>query len=208
MSQSAVTLDQLRARIAEIEGVRVQIGRSASGVAALDAVIGGLPKPGLVALHGEPGSGRTGLIAAVAAAQTSRGHPVAWIDAERQIHPPGLAGAGVDLRYLLLVRPPAGHEVWAAEQVLRSGRFGVVAISGVGRVGSGGQRWARAVEQGSCTALVMASGAGRDLPALVRLRVERGAFTVVRDRSGGFGRLGELPEPRAQAQPWQWGGPA
>lgn len=204
MSQSVVTLEQLRNRIAQIEGVKVQLRRAPSGVDTLDQAIGGLPRPGLVALHGDPGSGRTRLIASILAAQTSRARPVAWIDAERQLHPPGLSGVGVNLRYLLVVRPPAGHEVWAAEQVLRSGRFQVVAISGVGRVGSGGQRWARAVEQGSCTALVVASGAGRDLPASVRLRVERGAFTVVRDRSGGFGRQGELPEPGERAEPWQW----
>lgn len=204
MAQAVATLEHLRARIAQIEGARVQHRRAPSGVGAIDALIGGLPQPGLVTVHGELGGGCTALVAQVVAAQTARAAPVAWIDAERQIHPPGLAGFGVDLRYLLLVRPPAGHAVWAAEQVLRSGQFGVVTISGIGAVGRGGQRWARAVEQGSCTALVVPQGVGRDLPAAVRLRVDGEGITVVRDRRGGFGRRSALPEPPWAADPWQW----
>lgn len=200
---AVVSIASLRARIASIEGARVQREREPSGVYDLDAVIGGLPRPGLVALHGAPGSGRASLVAAVLAAQTARGRPVAWIDGARRIYPPALAEVGVALPWLLIVRPPAGHAVWAAEQVLGSGCFAVVAISGVDRVGPGGQRWGRAAERGRATALVIADGPGRDLPAVLRLQVERGAFTVVRDSSGAFGRSGAVPEPPLSARPWQ-----
>lgn len=207
MSQAtAVSLEALRARIAAIEGARVHQQRDPSGLAALDQAIQGLPRPGLVALHGAPGSGRAHLVAGIFAQRTARAESVAWIDADRTLYPPALAQHGVDLSYLLVVRPPAGHAIWAAEQVLRSGCFPVVAISGVGRLGSGGQRWARAVEQGRCVGLVLADpepSAGRDLPAALRLQIQAGRFTVVRDRAGAFGRRGALPAPAERADPWQ-----
>jgi recombination protein RecA len=200
---AAAAVDALRARIAAIEGIRVGGGRAPSGVGALDAVTGGLPAPGLVALHGEVGSGRSRLAAAVLAACAAGGRSVAWIDGARQLHPPALAELGIPLDALLIVRPPAGHAVWAAEQVLASGCFPRVAISGVERVGVGGQRWARAAEQGRATALIVVGDAGRDLPAALRLRVEGERFTVLRDRGGAFGRQGALPAVPASARPWR-----
>jgi len=200
---AAVSLDALRARIQALEGRRVHRRREPTGVEVLDRLVGGLPQPGLVELHGPPGGGARRLAADILVRPARFGRPVAWVDADRTLYPPALAQRGVDLRYLLVVRPPAGHTVWAMEQLLRSGVFPVVVGSGLERLGKAGPRWGRAVEQGGCTALVVSRHPRRALPADLRLTVEPQGLTVVRDRTGAFGRQGPAaPEPPA-ADPWQ-----
>lgn len=200
---AAASLDALRARIRALEGGRVQRRRAATGVAELDALTGGLPAPGLVELHGAPGSGATRLAAGVLAWHTRLSRPVAWVDAGRSLYPPALADLGVDLRWLLLVRPPGGHEIWAAEQLLRAGAFPVVVISGLERLGRGGARWSHAVESGRCTGLVLSTTPQRALPADLRVAVEPERLTVVRDRQGAYGRHGPVPTWPEVARPWQ-----
>lgn len=200
---AAVSLDALRARIRTLEGRRVDRCRKATGIDEIDRLTGGLPQPGLVELHGPAGGGATSLAAAILAREARFGRPVVWVDLARQLYPPSLAQLGVDLRFLLLVRPPGGHEIWAVEQLLRSGCFGVVAVSGAGRLGRGGARWSHAAERGHCAALLVGRSPERAFPADLRLSVGPDGITVVRDRGGAFGRRQPRPSRAIGADPWQ-----
>ncbi len=198
----AVALDLLREKIRELEGNAVQSQRVHTGVHTLDALIGGLPQPGVVEVHGPPGSGRTRLALALTAALTAQGALVAWVDADHTLYPPAAADLAVVLRRLLVVRPPHERAAWAAEQLLRSGCFPLVAISGLSRLGHAGQRWSLAAEAGGCTALVISEQSIRELPAVVRLSLGEGEATVLRDRGGRTGRSVALPAWPEVADPW------
>ena len=208
---AAVSLEALRAQIRVLEGAgRVQRARVPSGVPEVDALTRGLPRPGIVELCGAPGRGGTRLAAAMVAAAAGSAR-VAWVDAGRTLYPPALAALGVPLSRLLVVQPPAdgaGADAWSAEQLLRSGCFALVAVSGA-RIPSKavGLRWSQAAEHGCATALVLSEAPARDLPADLRLQLgqdEAGpALAVARDRDGGTGRRGPLPPWREEADPWQ-----
>jgi len=75
-----------------------------SGIPALDALIGGLPRGCLTELCGPASSGRTGVMLAALAAATRRGEYCALIDASDALDPHSLAAAEVDLDRLLWVR--------------------------------------------------------------------------------------------------------
>lgn len=210
---AAVSLDALRARIREIEGsTRVERRRHSSGVDLVDALVGGLPCPGLLEISGPPGTGRTRLALQLVAAATSGGRAVAWVDPDRSLYPPALADLGIPLDRLLLVRPPAvatpgegGPVVWATEQLLRSGCFPLVVVQlpeQHGRVDrGGGHTWARAAESGNCTALVLTRHPRRQLPAEIRLATSRAGLQVLRDRGGPPGASAPLPWPEP-LDPW------
>ncbi len=79
--------------------------RTSTGFRALDGLIGGLPRQGTVAIVGGPSSGATTLtLRAVAEAQAS-GAIAAWLDLPGRFDPLEAAGRGVDLRWLVVVRP-------------------------------------------------------------------------------------------------------
>ncbi|HKF06737.1 MAG TPA: hypothetical protein VKB49_30750 [Candidatus Sulfotelmatobacter sp.] len=75
-----------------------------SGIAALDALTGGLPRGCLTELCGTLSSGRTSVMLATLAAATQRGEYCALIDASDTLDPQSIAAAGVDLDHLLWVR--------------------------------------------------------------------------------------------------------
>jgi hypothetical protein len=77
---------------------------AASGIPALDALTGGLPRGCLTELCGPASSGRTSVMLAALAAATGRGEYCALIDASDTLDPHSLAAAGVDLDHLLWVR--------------------------------------------------------------------------------------------------------
>ena len=201
--QAVVSLEALRERIRELEGAPVQVERIRTGVAAIDGLVGGLPQPGIVELHGPPGSGRTRLALALAARFTGEGRLVAWVDADRTLYPPAAGDLDVALQRLLVVRPPADRVVWSVEQLLRSGCFPVVGVSGLGRIHNAGPGWAHAAEAGSCTLIVLADQPMREIPAVIRLAVGHGEATVVRDRAGRIGKAAPLPPWPEQADPWR-----
>ena len=206
----AVSLEALRAQIRAIEGSpRVHRTRVSVGVDAVDALVGGLPRPGLVELCGAPGTGGARLAAQIAAAQTRQRLSVAWVDPMQHLYPPALADLGVDLARLLVVRPPGdgtAPEGWATEQLLRSGCFSLVVTDlpplSRGRRRPGGHAWARAAEQGQCTALLLSERPERDVPAELRLQLGGEQVSVLRDRSGRSGRRQPLPVPPVAANPW------
>ena len=93
----------------------------ASGISAIDALTGGLPRGCLTEIYGPASSGRTTLLLAALAAATRRGEFCAVVDANDTLDPQSAAAAGVQLDRLLWVRcgedsaqeispPPRGPE--------------------------------------------------------------------------------------------------
>ena len=75
-----------------------------SGIPALDALTGGLPRGCLTEICGPASSGRTSVMLAVLAAATRRGEYCAVIDANDTLDPQSLATSGIDLDRLLWIR--------------------------------------------------------------------------------------------------------
>jgi hypothetical protein len=75
-----------------------------TGVAALDALTGGLPRGALSEITGPASSGRTGVMLAALAETTRRQEVCALVDASDSFDPASAAAAGVDLERLLWVR--------------------------------------------------------------------------------------------------------
>jgi hypothetical protein len=75
-----------------------------SGIAALDALAGGLPRGCLTEICGPASSGRTTVLLAALAAATRRGEFCVVVDATDALDPYSVAAAGVDLDRLLWVR--------------------------------------------------------------------------------------------------------
>lgn len=75
-----------------------------TGIPALDALTGGLPRGCLTEICGPASSGRTTILLAALAAATRRGEYCAVIDASDALDPNSVAAAGVDLDRLLWVR--------------------------------------------------------------------------------------------------------
>src|SRR5688500_9431093 len=100
---NAAALDVLRARIRTLEGgPRIERRRGPSGVEAIDALLGGIPIPGILEITGAEGAGRTGLALDLVAASRNL---VAWVDPMSRLYPPAAAARGVRLERLLIVRP-------------------------------------------------------------------------------------------------------
>jgi hypothetical protein len=75
-----------------------------TGVAALDALTGGLPRGALSEIAGPASSGRTGVMLAALAGATRRQEACALVDASDSFDPASAATAGVDLDRLLWIR--------------------------------------------------------------------------------------------------------
>jgi len=108
--------------------------RLLSGIAAIDALAGGIPRGALTEICGPPSSGRTSLLLALMAAITRREESVALVDAGDALDPESAAVAGVDLKRLLWVRCSASGDrnlepaLKATDMLLASGGFGMVAV--------------------------------------------------------------------------------
>jgi hypothetical protein len=116
-------------------GVRPVPEMASSGVAAMDALTGGLPRGCLTELCGPASSGRTTLLLAALAAATRRGECCAVVDASDALDPQSAAAAGVELERLLWVRCGENSSQKCLEQLLRaadllleSGGFGMIAL--------------------------------------------------------------------------------
>jgi hypothetical protein len=88
-----------------------------SGIPALDALTGGLPRGCLTEICGPASSGRTTVLLAALAAATRRGEFCAVVDASDALDPQSAAAAGVELERLLWVR--CGEEASAKERSTR-----------------------------------------------------------------------------------------
>ena len=89
----------------------------------------GFPAGALSELLGGPASGKTGLALSSMAHATRQGL-VAFVDGRHELYPPAAQALGVDLARLLIVRPhpPSRQALWAAELLLASGAFAMVAV--------------------------------------------------------------------------------
>jgi recombination protein RecA len=108
---------------------------ASSGIAAMDALTGGLPRGCLTEICGSASSGRTTLLLAALAAATQRGECCVVVDASDALDPQSAANAGVELERLLWVRCGGGSPQKGLEQLLRaadllleSGGFGLIAL--------------------------------------------------------------------------------
>lgn len=180
-----LSLAELRESIRSIEGAPVGVHIIPSGVPAIQELLGGLAAPGLIEFSGNYGSGKSSLALSVVAHFTeSLGQWVAWVDADRQLYPPAACSLGVDLTRVVLVRPSAQRASWAAEQIVRSGCFPLVVLSGVRVSPRAGVRLSRAAERGRCSVLMLCGESTRGFPAHQRVRVEGGTLWLLRDRIG------------------------
>lgn len=126
-----------------------------TGVPAIDALTGGLPRGALTEIVGPVSSGRTSLLLSVLAQATARQEACTLVDASDAFDPESALAAGVDLKRLLWVRcratngvsgprvpgpcaaragkkhDPGAHVEQAlktADLLLQSGGFGVVVL--------------------------------------------------------------------------------
>ncbi|MBN1337623.1 MAG: hypothetical protein JXB39_16850 [Deltaproteobacteria bacterium] len=186
MTARSAALEALKADLSArgLLGI-VEPRRIPSGHPALDAAVGGWPRPGVVEVAGLPGSGRLGVLLPSLARETRAGRVVAVVDALGRLHPPGLTG--VAWSCLLLLRPGPDRAPWAAEQVLRSGAVPLVVLLDPAPFGRSGWRLLRAAEEGDAVLAVVAEAPDPGLPAALRLatRFQPGRGTLAVRLSGG-----------------------
>jgi hypothetical protein len=103
-----------------------------TGFLEIDRLLeGGIPKNAITVLTGSSGAGRMSLVARMLSLETKAKRPVAWIDGRSTVYPPALQQAGVDLSRMLMVRDVKDRGLYAVEQILESGAFGIVVASGL-----------------------------------------------------------------------------
>lgn len=157
-------------------------GAVATGIAALDGVLpgGGLPR-GVMAVWA-PGGGATAVLQAACAGAVARGERAAWVDGA------GVVGPGWGPGPLLL-RPVGGRAgLECAEELLRSGGFAAVVLSGVEVSVSDAVRLSRAVREGG-GAFVALVGGGVSAPLRLVSRISPEGY---RWRLGPFGEPAEV----------------
>jgi hypothetical protein len=160
-----------------------------TGRAELDAVLpgGGWPRGALTEILIEhPGVGELELIMP-ALARLSRGSRViAWISPPFVPYAPALAGAGLDLQRLLVVRAPTQADaLWSADQALRSGSCAAVLLWA-----EPSTRWLRrlqlAAESGDAWCALFRATRAQTQPshAALRLLVEPQQLALLKCRGG------------------------
>lgn len=193
----------MQTAVQSVEGLRRYISRTApfqgeregkrTGLSGLDHLLGrGLPKGGLTLLTGPPGTGRLTLAARIAAEETKAARPVAWVDAKGTLYPPALAAEGVALERMLMVRSTSDRVVYAAEQIVGSGAFGLVVANGLDALLSPprARRLQTATESGRCSVLLILDppAAARCTNATLELHLSRRHRSIMvkveKDRTG------------------------
>jgi hypothetical protein len=138
------------------------VGSVGTGVAALDVLLpgGGLARGRLTTWR--PGGGATAVLRMAVETAVRRGERAAWVDASGEL------GADYWRRGPLLVRPATAREALVGtEELLRSGGFGLVVLTGGGgEAGREAVRLSRAARAGG-VALVLSVGES----ALTHLRI-------------------------------------
>jgi len=124
------------------------------------------PRGRITEVIGEKSSGRTSVLHSVLAAATGRNEFAVLVDANDSFDPCSAAAAGVELKKLIWIRCAGNveHAMRAADLVIHSGGFGVVAVdlaeaadAGLRRIpATTWFRWRRAVEPTRTVLLVVA----------------------------------------------------
>lgn len=170
----------------------------ATGSEGLDQILnGGFPKGALTVVTGQFGSGRLTLAAQALAQQTRQSRPVAWVDAAGLVYPPALEAQGVDLGRLLMVQGAGEKGAYAAEQIIDTGAFPMVVVSGLdAHLDAARARRLQTASEGAqvSTLLVLEPPAAQRVQgAALKLHLTRRAHhiqvEVEKDRSGhAYGR--------------------
>ena len=160
-----------------------------SDIEILPTGIANCPRGRITEIVGPRSSGRTSLLHSLLAASTGRGEFAVLVDAADAFDPCSAVAAGVDLAQLIWIRCGGNieHAMRAADLVIHSGGFGVVALdlaeaaeSALSRIPlTAWFRFRRAVE---ATPIVLAVVAGRPLTKscstlLVEMKRRRALFT-------------------------------
>ncbi|MCB9654096.1 MAG: hypothetical protein H6729_08215 [Deltaproteobacteria bacterium] len=128
------TVEELRVYLQRGAPFLAQKARRPTGLEVVDHLLGGgFPKGAVTVIAGRAGDGRMSLATALLAAETRAGRTAAWIDGRCTLYPPALALHGVLLNRLLMVRSQRPEVIRAAEQILQSGAFSCIVMSGLDR---------------------------------------------------------------------------
>ena len=93
-----------------------------TGVPAIDALTGGLPRGALTEIVGPASSGRTSLLLSLLAQATARQEACALVDASDAFDPESAVAAGIDLKRLLWVRCRVPESPSGARSLRSKGR--------------------------------------------------------------------------------------
>src|SRR5882724_1569057 len=101
-----------------------------TGVAEVDALVGGIPRGAITEMFGPASSGRTSLMLSMLAHATTHDEICALIDASDVFAPSAAAVTGIDLDRLLWIRCAANieHAFKATDLLLHAGGFGLVIL--------------------------------------------------------------------------------
>ena len=194
-----------------IAGVWRGLGRTrpdseSTGIAVLDqALLGGWPVGALSQIVSRESGLGFSLMVPLLARLTRSGRHVALIAPPYIPYAPALRDAGVDLRKLLWIAPKDRVDaLWAAEQMLRSGLHGAVALWSPALEAPIERRLQLAAETGRSVGIVAHAGAyGAHSIAAVRLAVKPAptalSVEIVRCRGARPGQRVECPFPLRRA---------
>ena len=192
----------LGARIKPADTIDAPQPRIPSGVAALDAALGGgLPRGRLVEAIG---AGRTSLALAATSVLTRRGALVAWIDAAKAFDAASAVRAGADCARLLLAQASGVRDALrAADVVLAGGGFALVVLDRVGARGripdSAWARLAHRAEQADACVLLLAEHADAGTFAHVALRLSRRRTPIGPSLLGRISACAEIVRAKRRA---------
>ena len=162
-----------------------------TGLSQLDHKLGGgLPAHGVIDVRSLRGIGELRLFLPSLSEAQSSGRLCVFIAPPWHLYAEGLAGAGLNLAQVLLVRPSTGAEsLWAAEQSLKSGACGAVILWQDKMTLHQARRLQLAAQQGQAQLVLLRSSEARTLPASLCLQLtahSRGLMVNVLKRRGGW----------------------
>jgi hypothetical protein len=201
-TRRASVVERLRAQIERVQAApRRLLVRLSTGSEALDG-LGVFQLGGAVELSGEEASGRTTVALSLVASASREKRLSAWVDGPQELYPPAAVPMGVELKRLLIVRPPApGQLVWSTVQLLRSGAFTCVVLdvthTGVQLTMTDTKKLLDAARAGGALLVVLTSSAA-PAQGLVRLVMA----TRVGGRPAHLRVVGEAPagEPQVHVE--------